>query len=96
MQFLLIGYDGTDSEALARRLNVREEHLAKIKMLKQKGECLAGGAILDEAGKMIGSVIIYEFPDRQSLDERLNDEPYFNYNVWEKVEIHPFRLAKLD
>lgn len=96
MQFLLIGYDGTDNEALARRLNVREEHLAKIKKLKQKGECLAGGAILDEAGKMIGSVIIYEFPDRQSLDERLNDEPYFNDNVWEKVEIHPFRLARLD
>lgn len=93
MQFLLIGYDGTDPEAPDRRMKVRGEHLEKIEILKNDSKCLAGGAILDENGKMIGSMIIYEFPDRNALDEQLKDEPYFTKGVWQKVEIQPFRLA---
>jgi uncharacterized protein len=93
MQFILIAYDGTDPEALNRRMNVRGEHLEKIEVLKNIGECLAGGAILDENGKMIGSMIIYEFPDREALDNKLLDEPYYTQGVWKKVDIQPFRLA---
>lgn len=93
MQFLVIGYDGTDAEALERRLKVREEHLAKIGELKKSAECLVGGAILDETGKMIGSMLVYEFPNRKALEEKLKDEPYYTKGVWQKVEIQPFRLA---
>jgi uncharacterized protein YciI len=96
MQFLLLAYDGTDPEALQRRLNVREEHLKRISLLKSSGEFLFGGAILDDNGKMIGSMIVYDFPDRQSLEERLKDEPYLTGKVWEKTEIKPFRLAKME
>jgi uncharacterized protein YciI len=96
MQFLLLAYDGTDPEALQRRLNVREEHLKRISLLKKSGEFLLGGAILDDNGKMIGSMIVYDFPDRQSLEERLKDEPYLTGKVWEKTEIKPFRLAKME
>ncbi|MFA5818370.1 MAG: YciI family protein [Bacteroidales bacterium] len=96
MQFLLIAYDGTDPEAPERRLKVREEHLEKIGRLKRDGECLFGGAILDDGGKMIGSMIVYDFPDRQSLDARLKDEPYITEGVWKKIEIHPFRLARIE
>jgi uncharacterized protein len=95
MQFLLLGYDGTDKEALERRMNVREEHLEKIRMLKSRGECLFGGAILDDDGKMTGSMIVYDYPDRQTLDSILEDEPYITAGVWERVEIKPFRLAKI-
>ena len=94
MQFLLIAYDGTDADALDRRMNVREEHLAKIEILKKAGEFLMGGAILDDSGKMIGSTIVYEFPNRQALDEKLKEETYILNDVWRKIEIHPFRLAK--
>ena len=96
MQFLLLAYDGTDPEALQRRLNVREEHLKRISLLKKSGEFLLGGAILDNNGKMIGSMIVYDFPDRQSLEERLKDEPYLTEKVWEKTEIQPFRHAKIE
>lgn len=96
MQFILTGYDGTDEGALDRRMSVRAEHLEKIDLLKKKGEFLFGGAILDEDGKMIGSVIVYEFPDREALDNKLKDEPYFTRGVWKKIEIHPFRMAKLN
>jgi uncharacterized protein len=96
MQFLLLAYDGTDPGALLRRLNVREEHLKRISLLKKAGEFLFGGAILDDNGKMIGSMIVYDFPDRQSLEDKLKDEPYITKNVWEKTEIQPFRHAKIE
>jgi uncharacterized protein YciI len=96
MQFILIAYDGTDQQALDRRLKVREEHLKRIEQLKKAGEFLFGGAILDENGKMAGSTIVYEFPDRPSLDESLKNEPYITGGVWKTIEIKPFRMAKLD
>lgn len=95
MQFVLIAFDATDSGALKRRMKVREEHLKKISLLKHKGEYKFGGAILDDGGKMIGSVIVYDFPDRQALDTRLQDEVYFTEGIWKKIEIRPFRLADI-
>jgi uncharacterized protein len=95
MQFILIAYDGTDFEAMNRRMKVREEHLSKTAVMKKNGEVLFGGAILDENGKMIGSTIVYEFPDRKSLDDMLKEEVYISGGVWKKIQIHPFRLAKI-
>jgi uncharacterized protein YciI len=96
MQFLLTAYDGTDEKALERRMKVREKHLGHISELKKKGEFLFGGAILDDGGKMTGSMIVYEYPDRASLDQSLKNEVYFTEGVWKTVEIRPFRLARID
>ena len=96
MQFLLIAYDGTDPGALSLRLKVREEHFAKIAVLKKSGDFVFGGAILDESGKMIGSMILYDFPDRQSMDQKLKEEPYIINGVWKKITIQPFRLARIE
>ena len=95
MQFLLIAYDGTDAEAPERRMKVRQDHLNKIELLKQSGGFLFGGAILSDDGNMIGSMIVYEFPDRQSLDALLKEEPYVTEGVWKKIEIKPFRHARI-
>ncbi len=94
MQFLLTAYDGTDDQALDRRMKVRSEHLENVEKMKKDGVFMFGGAILSDDGKMIGSMIVYEFPDRRALDERLKDEPYINGKVWQKIDIRPFRLAK--
>jgi uncharacterized protein len=96
MQFLLVACDGTDSGALERRMKVREEHFKRIIAMKEAGEFLLGGAILDESGKMTGSMIVYEFPDLESLKSSLMDEPYVTGGVWVKTEIKPFRLAKFE
>lgn len=95
MQFLLLAYDGTDEGAQARRHSVRPEHLANVEELKKTGEFLLGGAILNDDGLMVGSMIVYEFPDRKALEEKLKEEPYITAGVWEKIEIHPYRLAKI-
>jgi uncharacterized protein len=96
MQFLLVAFDGTDPGALERRMKVRPEHLDKIAILKKRGEFLLGGAILDNNEKMIGSMIVFEFPDRAALDKSLENEPYIVHNVWKKIEIRPYRLARIE
>jgi uncharacterized protein len=96
MQFLLVAFDGIDPGALERRMKVRDKHLDKIAILKKRGEFLLGGAILDEKEKMIGSMIVYEFPDRAALDENLKKEPYVIHGVWKKIDIRPYRLARIE
>ena len=76
MQFLVIGMDGTDSEALNRRLAAREAHIALGDKLRDAGKMLYGAAILDDNQKMIGSVLICEFDSREELDQWLREEPY--------------------
>jgi uncharacterized protein len=101
MQFLVLGYDGTDEAALERRLAAREAHLKLFRETVDKGIFLFGSAILDEAGKMIGSLIVCDFPSRHALEEQwLNDEPYVVGNVWQKVEVRraqvpPFLLERM-
>jgi hypothetical protein len=53
-----------------------------------------GAAILDDAGKMIGSCIIAEFPTRAELDAWLANEPYLTEKVWGDVNIQPCQIAQ--
>lgn len=94
-EFVIIAYDGTDSEALQRRMQVREAHLAIVRKLKSTGNFIEGGAMLDENGNMNGSVAFVAFPSRSDLDAWLQNDPYVIEGVWKKIEIKPFRCAKL-
>ncbi len=94
-QFVVIAYDGTDAGALDRRMAVRPAHLENVKPMVDAGQLKAGGAILDDVGKMIGSVTICDFPDRAALDRWLATDPYVTGDVWQKIEVKPFRLAVL-
>ncbi|HLZ02915.1 MAG TPA: YciI family protein [Bradyrhizobium sp.] len=96
MQFLVLAYDGTDKDAKARRQAVRPAHFAGIGPMVECGELRAAGAILDDAGDMIGSVIFADFPTRDHLDAWLAREPYVAEKVWQSIEVKPFRIAILD
>ena len=93
MQFLIVAFDGTDPDAPERRLASREAHLAGARAMFADGTMKEGGAILDDAGRMIGSSCIVEFPDRAALDAWLARDPYVTGKVWQKIEIYPFRCA---
>jgi uncharacterized protein YciI len=93
MDFLVIVYDFTDSEALNRRMAVREAHLVKAREAKQAGKLIAGGAILDDSGKMIGSSMFARFDTREELDAHIAADPYVTGKVWDKIEVKTVRLA---
>jgi uncharacterized protein YciI len=95
MQFVVTAFDYTDASALERRLSQREAHLAGVRELIAARHFLSGGALLDDAGKMIGSSLHLEFPDRASLDAQLARDPYVTGKVWEKIEVRPVRLVPI-
>ena len=96
MQFIVRGLDGTDENALDRRMAARENHLAMAKKMYQNGCWLYAAAILDDDGKMCGSVIICDFESKEQLQAKwLDHEPYILGNVWEKVEITRAQVAPL-
>ncbi len=96
MQFAVTAIDYTDAEALDRRMKHREAHLASVKKLIASGKFISGGAILDEEGKMIGSTLHLEFPDRESLDQHLQSDPYIAGRVWEHIEVRLVKLVPLN
>ena len=61
--------------------------------LRRVGQVLLGGAILDEAGDMVGSVVLADFPTREELDEWLAGDPYVTGGVWQEIEVRPYRPA---
>jgi uncharacterized protein YciI len=93
MQFLVVAKDGTDEGALERRHRTRPTHLDSIGPLVESGNVLVGGAMLNDAGDMIGSMLLVEFPDREGVDEWLFGDPYVTDGVWQDIEVHPFRTA---
>lgn len=87
MQFLVLGYDGKDKEAPARRQAVRTQHIALGSELMEKGNMWFGAALRDDDGNMIGSALFMNFENREKLQEWLDREPYVIGKVWEKIEI---------
>jgi uncharacterized protein YciI len=93
MQFIVTGYDGSDVQALDRRMAVREAHIRAGDQMRDRGELLYAVALLNDEDKMTGSVCIVEFPSRAELDQWLNVEPYVTGKVWQKIEIRPCRVG---
>ncbi len=95
MQFLVFGYDGKDEKALERRMTHREAHLAGVVKMKAEGKVIYGIAMLDDQEKMIGSVMVMDFPSVAELDEWLKVEPYVIGKVWERIEVFHAKVPPL-
>lgn len=96
MQFVVTAMDYADVDALQRRLANREAHLAGVRKLIAQGRFLSGGAIMDDNGRMIGSTLHVDFPDREALRQQLEQDPYVSGKVWEHIDIKPVKLLPLD
>jgi uncharacterized protein YciI len=86
-QFIVVAYDAKDEGAYERRLTVRQAHVASITQLREEGKILCGIAITDDNEKMIGSVVVTNFPSRDEFDAWLAKEPYVIGKVWENITV---------
>ena len=93
MQYIVLGYDAKDDKALERRLAFREAHLKKAGELAESGKWLYASAILDDGGKMIGSMIVCDYSSREELDQWLKEEPYVTGKVWDEIVVHRAQVA---
>ena len=96
MQVIITAYDGTDSEALARRMAVRPRHLENMKKVMEEVRVLCAGGITNEEGVPVGSFLIMDFPSQEMLDNYLKTEPYITEKVWEQVKVEPCNAVILD
>jgi uncharacterized protein YciI len=73
------------------RMATRDAHLAwagaRMDQLKM------GGPLLDEAGAMIGSLMIVEADDLASAKAFSADDPYTHAGLFQSVEIRGFRVT---
>ena len=76
---------------LEKRMAVRPHHLEGMARLSSHVIC--AGGLLDESGKMKGSVLIMDFTDRSGLDAYLSGEPYVLEGVWEKIEVERMNVV---
>lgn len=89
MQFIVKAYDGANM--LEKRMEVRPRHLEGMQKLGKHVIC--AGGLLDDVGKMKGSVLILDFADRAELDAYLDNEPYVMEHVWEKIEVEALNVV---
>jgi len=89
MQFVIKAYDGPGM--LEKRMEVRPRHLEG--MNKMSRHIICAGGMLDEEGKMKGSVLVLEFDSRAELDAYLAQEPYVLEHVWDRIEVDPMNVV---
>lgn len=82
MKYVLICHDGKDSEAMKRRLAVRDQHIEEI----QKNKNFVFGTAILENEKMIGSVMVMDFKNKDQLNEYIKNEIYVTAKVWQNIE----------
>ncbi len=87
MQFIIYSEDRTDSLAI-RQAN-RAAHLDWLKTDKAC-EVLAAGPWLDDEGEMRGSLLIVEAPDRASVMNWTERDPYKKADLPGRVIIRAF------
>jgi uncharacterized protein YciI len=93
--FLIAAHDFRDPDALSRRMQQRQAHIEGVRKMKAEGSFLDGGAMLDDQGRMIGSMVLVEFPSRSEVDAWLAGDPYVTGQVWEHITVRPFKRVQL-
>lgn len=95
MLYAIISEDVSDS--LARRLEARPAHLARLQALQQQGRLVLAGphpAVDSEdpgqAG-FTGSLVVAEFSDLATAQAWADADPYISAGVYEKVTVKPFK-----
>ena len=94
-QYVIHAFDGTDAEALNRRLATRPAHFENMSKFKANNNFILGGAMLNNDGQMVGSTVVLQFDSEEDFQAYLASEPYIQQKVWVDIKIFPFRTASV-
>jgi uncharacterized protein YciI len=73
----------------ARRQAARTEHLENAARLYEAKQLVSASAIMNEAGVMIGSSLIVDFPDRATAEPARAQELAALWETWNAEQIAP-------
>jgi hypothetical protein len=85
VHFVVIGKDKGDGTLR------RQERAAHLEYVAGFQQSIVYAGPLIEAGRMIGSVFVFDLADRAALDDYLRGDPYFARPIFETVEIYESR-----
>lgn len=88
-QFILTCIDKPNSHDV--RMAAREGHLAYVRA--RLDQVKLGGPLLNDAGDMIGSMLILDMADRAAVEAFAASDPYGLAGLFERVDIQPFRVT---
>ena len=95
MLYAIIGEDAADS--LEKRLEVREQHLQRLRQLQDEGRLFVAGpfpaidAIDPAAAGFTGSLIVAEFTSLNDAIDWADQDPYSKHGVFKNVSVKPFK-----
>jgi uncharacterized protein len=85
MQFVVIGKDKGAGELRRRH---RADHL--LFAAGEQEKIIYAGPLIED-GRVLGSLFIFDLPDRAALDAYFAGDPYFVEEIFESVEIFESR-----
>lgn len=95
MWYVIDARDGAD--VLARRLEARPRHLARLQALRDAGRLLLAGpcpaidAVDPGPAGFTGSLVVAEFDSLEAARAWAAADPYVEAGVYERVDVRPFR-----
>ncbi len=92
MLFSIIRHDRANSFDL--RLSERPKHLEYLKIVQQKIQY--GGALLENDGKQIGSILIIDAIDHADAIAFADADPYVEVNLFASTVVEAFRQVFQD
>jgi uncharacterized protein YciI len=92
---VIVAMDGVDEGAPARRLAVRAQHMDRVAPMAAQGVLTMGGAILDEAGAMRGSIAVTRHASDAEARAWMAEDPYVTGGVWRDITLYGTRFAGL-
>lgn len=93
MEYLVVIKDKSD--ALPRRQEVRDEHLANAKANQEKGIIVQAGVLLENE-KMVGSSLMVSVESEAKLMEFLKSDVYTSNDVWDfdTLQVTEMKIAR--
>ena len=95
MWYAIEGFDGAG--VLDRRMQAREQHLARLTALRDAGRLLLAGPCpaidAEDPGPagFSGSIVIAEFASLEDAQAWAEADPYVAADVYQRVEVRPFK-----
>ena len=85
MHFVVIARDEPTGEA---RRRMRAAHLDFV--ADRQHEIVYAGPLIED-GRMVGSLFVFDLPDRAALDRYMAEDPYFTAPIFASVEVFESR-----
>lgn len=92
MIFSVIARDDSKEGTIAKRMSVRPTHVERMFAHKKSGHIVEAGAMINDNGDMIGSVMFVNFENYAEVEAFIKSDIYFEAGVWKSYEIIPLRL----